>query len=60
MFNEGVISARVELVIDSKFEADRVSILGIPRQLPDGHPNRIPSLIASGPIFPGNGEPADA
>ena len=48
--------ATVELVTDSKFEVSRVSIQGFPRQIPDGHPNHLPSLIVPGPAFPGKRE----
>ena len=51
-FNESQI-ATVELVTDSNFEVDQVSIQGFPRQIPDGHPNRFPSLVVPGPAFRG-------
>ena len=51
-FTESQI-ATVELVTDSKFEASRVSIQGFPKWIPDGHPNRFPSLVVPGPAFSG-------
>ena len=53
MFDESQITGTVELVTDSTFEVDRVSIQGFPRQIPDGDPNRFPSLVVPGPSFPG-------
>ena len=53
MFTESQI-ATVELVTDSKFEVNQVSIQGFPRQIPDGHPNRFPCLVVPGPVFGGN------
>ena len=53
-FTESQI-ATVELVTDSKFDISRVNIQGFPRQIPDGHPNRFPSLVVPGPTFPGKG-----
>ena len=32
---------------------DQVSIQGFPRQIPDGDPNRIDSLVVPGPALPG-------
>ena len=52
-FNESQIVGTVELVTDSTFEVYQVSILGFPRQIPDGDPNRIPSLFVPGPAFSG-------
>ena len=52
-FDEKEIVGTVELVTDSTFEVDRVSIQGFPRQIPDDNPNRIPSLVVPGPAFPG-------
>ena len=52
-FTEGQI-VTVELVTDSKFEVSRVSIQGFPRQIPNGHPNHLPSLVVPGPVFGGN------
>lgn len=49
VFSEGDAKARIGLVVDSEFEVDQVSILGGPRQIPDEHPNRIPSLVVPGP-----------
>ena len=49
VFDEGQITATVELVTDSTFEVDQVSIQGFPRQIPDGNPNRIDSLVVLGP-----------
>ena len=51
-FTEGQI-VTVELVTDSKFEVSRVSIQGFPRQISDGHPNHLPSLVVPGPAFSG-------
>ena len=45
--------ATVELVTDSTFEVAQVSIQGFPRQIPDGDPNRFPSLVVPGPAFTG-------
>ena len=45
--------ATVELVTDSTFEVDQVSIQGFPRQIPDDNPNRLPSLVVPGPAFIG-------
>ena len=53
IFDEGQTAGTVELVTDSTFEVDRVSIQGFPRQIPDGDPNRIDSLVVPGPAFPG-------
>ena len=47
-------TATVELVTDSNFEASQINIHGFPRQIPDGHPNRFPSLVVPGPVFGGN------
>ena len=55
-FDESQITGTVELVTDSTFEVDQVSIQGFPRQIPDGNPNRFPSLVVPGPSFPGTGE----
>ena len=52
MFNENQVAATVELVTDSTFEEAQVSIQGFPRQIPDGDPNRFPSLVVPGPSFP--------
>ena len=49
MFDESQEAATVELVTDSTFEVDRVSIQGFPRQITDGDPNRIDSLVVPGP-----------
>ena len=54
-FTESQI-ATVELVTDSKFEASRVSIQGFPKQIPDGHPKRFPSLVVPGPVIAGKGD----
>ena len=56
MFDESQVTGTVELVTNSTFEVDRVSIQGFPRQIPDGDPNRFPSLVVPGPCFPGTGE----
>ena len=48
--------ATVQLVTDSDFEVERASIQGFPRQIPDGHSNRYPSLVVPGPTFPGKGD----
>ena len=53
MFSESQVAGTVELVTDSKFEVYRVTIQGFPRQIPDGDPNRFPSLVVPGPYFPG-------
>ena len=42
--------------MDSKFEVTQVVIQGFPRQIPDGHPNRLPNLVVPGlaiPAIPG-------
>ncbi len=44
--------ATVELVTDSTFEVAQVSIQGFSRQIPDGDPNRLPSLVPE-PAFVG-------
>ena len=51
-FNESQL-ATLELVTSSKFEAARVNILGRPKQLLNGDPNRFASLTVPGPGFPG-------
>ena len=56
MFDENQVAATVELVTDSTFEVDQVSIQGFPRQIPDDNPNRFPSLVVPGPVFSGTGE----
>ena len=56
VFDESQITATVELVTDSTFEVNQVSIQGFPRQIPDGNPNRIDNLVVPGPTFPGAGE----
>ena len=53
MFSENQVAGTVELVTDSTFVVDQVSIQGFPRQIPDGDPNRFPSLVVPGPSFPG-------
>ncbi len=53
IFDESQVVGTVELVTDSTFEEERVSIQGFPRQIPDGNPNRIDSLVVPGPAFPG-------
>ena len=45
--------ATVELATDSKFEVDQFRIQGFPRQIPDDHPNHLPSLVVPGPAFTG-------
>ena len=52
-FDEGQVAATVELVTDSTFEVSQVSIQGFPKQIPNGDPNRIDSLVVPGPAFPG-------
>ncbi len=52
-FDESQIAGTVELVTDSILEVDKVRIQGFPRQIPDGDPNRFPSLVVPGPSFPG-------
>ena len=51
-FSESQI-ATVEVVTTSNFEVDQVSVQGYPRQIPDGHTNRFPSLVVPGPAFSG-------
>ncbi len=53
VFDESQIAGTVELVTDSTFEEAQVVIQGFPRQIPDGDPNRIDSLVVPGPAFPG-------
>ena len=53
VFDESQIAGTVELVTESTFEVDQVNIHGFPRQIPDGDPNRIDSLVVPGPAFPG-------
>ena len=53
MFGESQRKGTVELVTDSTFEEAQVSIQLFPRQIPDGSPNRIDSLVVPGPAFPG-------
>ena len=53
VFDENQVAATVELVTDSTFEVAQVSIQGFPRQIPDGDPNRFPSLDVPGPSIPG-------
>ena len=53
-FLESQTGATVELLTDSNFQAFQVNVQGFPRQIPNGHPNRIPSIIEPGPNFPGN------
>ena len=48
-FYESQVAATVELVTDSIFDVAQVSIQGFPRQIPDGDPNRIDSLVVPGP-----------
>ena len=48
--------ATVKLVVHSNFTAAQVSIQGFPRQIPDGHPNRFPTLVVPGPALPGKGD----
>ena len=55
-FDESQITGTVELVTDSIFEMVNVSIQGFPRQIPDGDPNRFPSFVVPGPVFPGTSE----
>ncbi len=55
MFDESQVTGTVELITDSTFEEAQVSIQGFPRQIPDGDPNRFPSLVVPGPSFPGTG-----
>ena len=54
-FTESQI-ATVELVTDSMFEVEKISIKGFPTEIPDGHPNRFPSLVVPGPAFGGKGD----
>ena len=53
MFDESQITGTVELVTASTFEEAQMSIQGFSRQIPDGNPNRIDSLVVPGPAFPG-------
>ena len=53
VLDESQITGTVELVTDSTFEVGQVIIQGFPRQIPDGDPNRIDSLVVPGPAFPG-------
>ena len=53
LINENQVAATVELVIDSTFEEAQVTIQGFSRQIPDGNPNRIDSLVVPGPVLPG-------
>ena len=53
IFDESQMTGTVQLVTDSTFEVAQVSIQGFPRQIPDGDPNRFPSLVVPGPSFPG-------
>ena len=46
----------MELVTDSKFEVTQVVIQGFPKQIPDGHLNRLPNLVVPGPAFQGETE----
>ena len=43
----------MELVTDSKFEVTQIVIQGFPRQIPDGHPNRLPNLVVPGLVVQG-------
>ena len=43
----------MELVTDSKFEVTQVVIQGFPRQIPAGHPNRLPNLVVPGLVVQG-------
>ena len=52
-FDESQKTGTVELVVNSTFEVAYLSIQGFPRQIPDGDPNRFPSLVVPGPSFPG-------
>lgn len=47
-FSENELAA-VELVTDSEFEVALINILGVPMQIPGGHPNHFTSLPVSGP-----------
>ena len=49
VFDESQMTGTVQLVTDSTFEVDQVSIQGFPRQIPDDNPNRIDSLVVPGP-----------
>ena len=53
VFDEGQVTGTVELVTDSTFEVAQVSIQVFPRQIPDGSPNCIDSLVVPGPAFVG-------
>ena len=54
-FSENEI-ATLELVTDSEFARYQVSIQGFPRQIPDRHPNRFPTLVVPGADFLGKGD----
>ena len=56
MFDESQITGTVELVTDSTFDVAQIRIQGFPRQIPNGDPNRFPSLVLLGPALPGTGE----
>ena len=53
-FTEGDLVTEVELVTDSNFEVEQISIQGFPRQIPERHSNHISSLVVPGPVSPGS------
>ena len=53
-YRESDVAARVKLVTTSTFEVDQIRVLGFPKEIPYGHPNRISSLTVPGPVIPGN------
>ena len=53
VFEENQVAGTVELVTDSIFDVSQVSIQGFPRQIADGDPNRIDSLVVPGPTLQG-------
>ena len=57
-FTEGDLVTEVELVTDSDFEVEQISIQGFPRQILDGHFSRIASLVVPGPVSPGTAKAA--
>ena len=54
-FREGEL-ATVQLVTDSTFEVDQVSIQGRPMQIPISSPKHFPPLVVPGPATPGKGD----
>ena len=54
-FNEGEIAA-VELVTDSNFEVDQISIQGFPKAIHDTRNNQYPELLVPGPVKDGKSD----